>query len=137
MKKNNVENNEVDIIESLSKDTTNLESITKNNIKSFEELVDSLSSAHDKKKALWKQIYENAVKDRRNSYVMFIDLYSKVHGNGSEHAIHGNTLAKYMERLNKSNEQLLKLAELIDEAVEVDDDALANEDSIYTRLERE
>lgn len=125
-----------DIIDLMQEDKSNLEKETEKNIKSFEELIDSLSTAHDKKKALWKQIYENAVKDRRNCYVMFLDLYSKVHGNGSEHAIHGATLAKYMERLNKSNEQLLRLAEIIEEAVTIDEDEVTDENSIYNRLER-
>ena len=31
----------------------------------------------------------------------------------AEHAAIGSTLSKYLERMNKSNEQLLKLAEII------------------------
>jgi len=111
-----------------------LEKEAEANMNEFSKLLDSLSSLHDKKKALWKQIYENAITDRRNSYIMFTNLYQAVHNNTSEHAIHGSTLAKYMERLNKSNEQLIKLAEILDEAVDVDDGEITNEETIYDRL---
>ncbi len=112
-----------------------LESEAKKSMKDFDKLVDSLSTAHDKKKALWKQIYDNAVTDRRNAYIMFTDLYTAVHGKTTEHAIHGATLAKYIERLTKSNEQLIKLAEIIDDAVASDEDDLTNEDTMYDQLE--
>lgn len=113
-----------------------LENQTKKNMKDFDTLVDSLSNAHDKKKELWKQIYQNAVTDRRNAYIMFTDLYTNVHNSTSEHAIHGATLAKYMERLTKSNDQLIKLAEIIDDAVTADEeDMLDDTDTIYASLE--
>lgn len=112
-----------------------LDEDTKKSIENFDKLMDELSSAHDKKKELWRQIYQNAVTDRRNSYIMFTDLYTKVHGHGTEHAIHGATLAKYMERLNKANEQLIKLAEIIDDAVVADEDDLTNPNDIYDGLE--
>lgn len=104
-------------------------------LKDFSALLDSLSSLEDKKKALWKQIYENAVTDRKNAYILFGDLYKDVHNNSNEHAIHGPTLAKYLERMEKSNQQLIKLAEMIDEVVEQEEEYLADEESIYTRIQ--
>jgi len=113
-----------------------LEKEVQERVKNFNGIIDSLSTAHDKKKELWREIYQNAVLDRRNAYIMFTDLYTKVHGMGTEHAIHGQTLSKYMERLTKSNEQLIKLAEIIDDAVAADeDDLLQDEDSVYDQLE--
>ena len=109
----------------------------KENIKAFEELVDSLSSLHDKKKMLWKEIYENAILDRRNAYIMFGDLYQRVHGSPSEHALHGQNLAKYLERMNKSNEQLIKLAEILDEAVDLDEEETLDEDKFYSAMEQQ
>jgi hypothetical protein len=88
-----------------------------------------------KKVALWKQIYENAVMDRRNSYLMWSDLYKRVHGKVQEHMVHGMTLSKYMERLNKSNEQIIKLAEILNNAIDEDVDDLTNEESLYAELE--
>lgn len=114
-----------------------LETQTNKNIRDFADLLDTLSTLHDKKKSLWKQIYENAVLDRRNAYIMYSDLYTKVHNSAAEHAIHGQTLAKYMERMNKSNEQLIKLAEILDEAVTVDEEDMTNEDAFYETMEAE
>lgn len=114
-------------------DPQELEKEANENIKDFEELLDTISSLHDKKKALWKQIYQNSVTDRRNAYIAFGNLYGMVHGHGSEHAIHGTTLAKYLERMNKANEQLIRLAELLDEAIEEDEEV--NQDDIYERLQ--
>jgi hypothetical protein len=125
-----------DVFEELdSRTPAELEQEAKKNMSDFKDIVDSLSSAHDKKKTLWKQIYDNAITDRRNTYIMYIDLYSRVHGNGTEHAIHGTTLAKYIERLTKANDQLIKLAEIIDEAVVSDEDEWQGEDSVYDQLE--
>jgi len=105
-------------------------------LKDFSSLLDSLSSLEDKKKALWKQIYENSVTDRKNAYILFGDLYKDVHNNPNEHAIHGPTLAKYLERMEKSNQQLIKLAEMIDDVVEEEEDLLTDEDSIYDRIQK-
>ena len=79
----------------------------------FVELLDSITTIDDRLKLLWKQIYENALIDRRNAYMIWTDLYLTVHGNPEQHVIHGDHLAKYMERMEKANTQLLKLAELV------------------------
>jgi hypothetical protein len=113
-------------------DPKELEKEANRNIKDFEELLDTLSSLHDRKKALWKQIYQNSVTDRRNAYIAFGNLYNMVHGKSTEHAIHGATLSKYLERMNKSNEQLIRLAELLDEAIEEDEEV--DQTAMYERV---
>lgn len=105
-------------------------------MKDFSALLDSLSSLEEKKKSLWKQIYENAVTDRKNAYILFGDLYKDVHNNPNEHAIHGPNLAKYLERMEKSNQQLIKLAEMIDDVVENEEDIIADEETIYERIQK-
>lgn len=112
-----------------------LETEADKNIEEFSELLGTLSSLHDKKKSLWRQIYQNAVLDRRNAHIMFGDLYQRVHGADHQHALHGQTLAKYLERMAKSNEQLLKLAEILDEAVEEDENEITDEDAFYEKVE--
>lgn len=114
---------------------SDLEEKAQKNIKAFSDLLDSLSTLHEKKKILWREIYENAILDRRNAYIMFGDLYQKVHNSSAEHAIHGATLAKYLERMNKSNEQLIKLAEILDEAVDTDENETLDEDSFYDMMD--
>lgn len=85
-------------------------------IKDFGELLKNIDNLDDNKKKLWREIYENAVADRQNSYVMFARLVRICADKGTEHAIHGKTIATYIERMSRSNEQLIKLAELIAKA---------------------
>ena len=81
--------------------------------KKFEEMLSELVSSDDKKKLLWKEIYENANLDRQNAHVLFVEAYTQMRTGLAEHVAIGATLSKYLERMNKSNEQLLKLAEVI------------------------
>ena len=68
---------------------------------------------------------------------MLTDLYQRVHGSPAEHAIHGQNLSKYLERLNKSNEQLIKLAEILDDAIEEDEDEALDSETMYERLKQQ
>jgi len=91
---------------------------SKKKIKDFADLLDSIESVKDKRKALWKEIYENAITDRENAYVLFHEAYSAMTNTAAEHISVGPILNKYLERMNRSNEQLLKLADLISKAEE-------------------
>jgi hypothetical protein len=82
-------------------------------IRDFSGLLDQIESLTDKKKQLWKEIYENAISDRQNAYVMFSELVKIVKDKSTEHAIHGKTIATYIERMSRANDQLIKLADLI------------------------
>lgn len=83
---------------------------------SFSKLLNDIETIEDKKKSLWKEIYENAVTDRENSYIMFMKLYQVVSNDANAHAIHGGTIVKYLERMSRANDQLTKLAELLQAA---------------------
>jgi CO dehydrogenase/acetyl-CoA synthase beta subunit len=98
----------------------------------FNNLLEGIDNLDDKKKALWKEIYENAVTDRQNAYLVYTELLKKVLGNAAEHAIHGATIAKYLERMSKSNDQIIKLAELI--AAEQEKAEKINKDDLYTAM---
>lgn len=82
-------------------------------IKDFSELLEQIDNVNDKKKRLWKEIYENAVTDRQNAYVLFTTLVDIVENKSTEHAIHGRTLATYIEKMSKANDQIIRLAELV------------------------
>jgi hypothetical protein len=82
-------------------------------ISNFASLLGKLTGLDDKAKQLWTEIYENAICDRQNSYVMFMRLAQISGAKSTEHAIHGKSLASYIERMQKANEQLLRLAELV------------------------
>jgi len=96
-------------------------------VKDFSTLLNQIESLTDKKKMLWKEIYENAVCDRQNAYVMFVKLVMIVQDKSTEHAVHGRALSSYIERMSKANDQLIKLAELVakaetaSEAIDPDD----------------
>ena len=79
----------------------------------FGEMLASIEALEDKKKYLWKEIYENAIVDRMNAYMLFTDVYSSMSGDKADHVTLGPMMAKYIERMNKANDQLLKLADLI------------------------
>lgn len=112
-----------------------LDKKTERQLLDFSQLLDTMSTLEDKKKLLWRQIYENAVSDRKNAYILFGDLYKDVHNSANEHAIHGPILSKYMERMEKSNAQLIKLAEMIDDVVESEEDWMSDEDAMYARIQ--
>ena len=90
-------------------------------IRDFGELLQSIESLDDKKRRLWKEIYENAIADRQNSYVMFTKLLRIFQDKSTEHAVHGKTIATFLERMARANDQLIKLAELIAKAQKGDD----------------
>lgn len=82
-------------------------------VQDFSELLDQIDSVSDKKKKLWQEIYENAITDRQNAYVLFTSLADIVQDKSTEHAIHGKSLSSYIEKMSKSNDQLIRLAELV------------------------
>lgn len=118
---------------------TNIELIKKaeSDLQTFSDLLDSITTVDEKLKLLWKQIYENALIDRRNAYIIWTDLYLQVHGNAEQHVIHGDHLSKYMERMEKANTQLLKLAELVYKAKDKQEaEELPVSSELFNRLKR-
>ena len=84
-----------------------------NQIKNFADILDSIDSLEGKKKMLWKETYENAIEDREKAKLLFNDAYVSMQGGVNEHMNIGSIMSKYLERMSKSNDQILKLAELI------------------------
>lgn len=103
-------------------------------VKSFNDLVDSLDSLSEQKKSLWKEVYYNAITDRRAAYVLYNDLLAGVIGQPAQHAIHGPILAKYIERVSRSNDQIIRLAELVAEAQAVESAANTSPNDIFDRI---
>ena len=105
----------------------------KNNLKrdSFNELIESIESTSDKKKFLWKEIYNNALSDRSSAEILFFELISLMDKSVEAHEKYGNVLTKYIDKMNKSNEQLLAIAKLISEA---ESQSAVTEDDIFNRI---
>lgn len=82
-------------------------------IKEFSDLLDELQSSNDKKKLLWKESYQNALDDRENAAILLNDLLTIIPGNQTNHSTFGTLATKYLERMTRSNDQILKLAEII------------------------
>jgi septal ring factor EnvC (AmiA/AmiB activator) len=118
----------------VGEDYDSLKSKTTEQLQSFNDLLETLAPTEDKQKALWRQIYENAITDRMNAYIIWIDLYKEVANKPSEHAIHGQNLSRYLERMSKANDQLLKLVELVGDARKKDTSEVS-EDAIYQEME--
>ena len=120
----------------MAKDMTNamerLDSIKKK-VDTFSEILETLNSTEEKKKLLWKEIYENAVADRENAAMLFTDAWKNMQGGTSEHISLGSTMSKYLERMCKSNEQILRLAELITKAEEKE--ATIDSNDLFAQIE--
>lgn len=97
-------------------------------IKDFSDLLAQIDGVSDKKKKLWKEIYENAVTDRRNAYLLFTQLLLIVQDKSTEHAVHGKTLATYIEKMSKANDQIIRLAELVSKSESKEDEEIDPEE---------
>ena len=116
-----------------------LDDAMQNNLREFHDLLGSIGNVETKQKALWRQIYEHAELDRKNAYIAFVDLYMNCHGKPDMHTVNGPILAKYLERMEKSNAQILKLAELVAAATskkDDDDDGDISSKDIYDTIQR-
>ncbi len=113
---------------SSSKKVTELEK----KIEDFSELLDSLSNTEDKKKLLWKDAYQNALEDRESANILVTDLLMQIQGNLTNHSTYGTIMSKYLERMAKSNDQILKLAELV--AKEQEDQNAISPDDIFNEI---
>jgi hypothetical protein len=125
-----------------TEDNNNIEKIRKlipesqvkeKRLQDFSDLLDTLEDLADKKKHLWRQIYENAVNDRDAAGVLFLDLFVSTSSNAAQHALNGPILSKYLERMCRSNDQLIKLAELIERADQAN--AKIDIEDMYSKIE--
>lgn len=112
-----------------------LNKVSKERMSNFVELLDEMDGLKTRKKLLWKHIYENAIIDRNNSYLAFSDLYMEVQQNKMNYGIHAQNLTKFLERMQKSSDQLIKLAELIANEQE-EQDVGPNMNEIYDKINK-
>jgi hypothetical protein len=101
-------------------------------IKNFADILDNIDSLEDKKKMLWKEIYENSVEDREKAKMLFNDAYISMTGGVNEHMNIGAIMSKYLERMTRSNDQILKLVELISKEEEKSE--TISEDDIFGKI---
>ncbi len=105
---------------------------TEEKIENFADLLESLSKTEDKKKLLWKESYQNALDDRENAHILLVDLMKVSMNNSTNHLQFGTLMSKYLERMSKSNDQILKLAELV--AKEQEENETISDDEIFSKI---
>ena len=105
----------------------------KKKVSDFAEVLEKIEHADAKKRILWKEIYENAVLDRQNAHILFVEAYTTMSQGTTEHATLGSTLSKYLERMNKANDQMLKLAELISKSE--NEHNTINSDDLFSQIQ--
>ena len=103
----------------------------KQKIEQFSDLLDTLTNTEDKKKFLWKESYQNALDDRENANILLVDLMKVSMNNTTNHIQFGTLMAKYLERMSKSNDQILKLAELLSKEMQ---EQQISDDEIFDKI---
>jgi hypothetical protein len=104
-------------------------------IQEFDELLRSIDSSSTKEKILWRQIYENAITDRANANLCFLDLYPHLQNDVDNHMTHGMQAVQYLTRMEKSNEQLIKLAGMIQKALENQVEETLDSDALFQQIQ--
>lgn len=112
-------------IESLDEHLSDLKS-KESKVSQFDELLGSIESLDDKKRILWSEIYRNALTDRESASILFTDTIMQIKGNAANHSILGPIVVKYIERMSRANDQIIKLAEIItkEESKPLDSDSI-------------
>ena len=82
---------------------------------------------------LWREVYENALVDRENANILFTDLLLQSRASSAAHEKFGSLMSKYLERMTKSNDQILRLAELLSKEV---GENIISTDEIYDQIQK-
>jgi hypothetical protein len=102
--------------------------------KKFSDILDRIEDVPSQQKTLWLEIYANAVEDRARARSMFDVLVETCKSASGELAVHGATIAKFLERMSRANDQLGKLSELISLVKEKNDKI--DIDDAYNAIEK-
>jgi len=102
-------------------------------INNFQKILDDMDGVDPKKIHLWLEIYDNACNDRVCASALFAQAFSQLGLSHTDHMTLGPTLVKYLERMTKSNEQLLQLAQLISKEIERTN--TIDTDTIFAKIE--
>ncbi len=87
---------------------------TQEKLKKFGDLLEKIEDVDSNVKSLWLEIYQNATADRERASMLYTDIFMDVRGSPEKHGLYGVQMTKYLERMCKSNDQLLRLTEMIE-----------------------
>lgn len=90
-------------------------------LESFDYLLDSIISISSKEKTLWKEIYDNAISDRERAVFVYTKVIMELSTQKpadvlQQYNFSAKILSDLLTRMEKSNAQLIKLGEMIQEA---------------------
>lgn len=102
-------------------------------IESFEKVLQNMEGLDPQKLTLWLEIYNNATADRANASALLSGAFVLLGQTSADHMSLGPTLVKYLERMTKSNDQLLALAQVV--AKEVDKQTALDTEDLFTKIE--
>ena len=96
----------------------------------------SESSSNDgkTKEQIWNEIYQNAFQDREKASMLVTNLWKEITADPEKHALYGSTMTKYLERMAKSNDQLVKLAELMSKVDDEKEEKPLELDDVYNEI---
>ncbi len=96
----------------------------------------SESSSNDgkTKEQIWNEIYQNAFQDREKASMLVTNLWKEITADPEKHALYGTTISKYLERMSKSNDQLVKLAELMGKSENFENEEDVDIDDVYDKM---
>lgn len=83
------------------------------NLSTFEIEIEKLKNVENRKKILWQQIYRNAIDDRSSALALFTECYASMGKTATDHIAIGGVLVKYLEKMSKSNQQLIDLSAIM------------------------
>ena len=67
--------------------------------------------------------------------MLVTNLWKEITADPEKHALYGMTITKYLERKSKSNDQLVKLAELMQKSGEGVEDEDLDLDDVYSKID--
>jgi len=100
----------------------------------FEKLLEKIDYASPETKKLWHEIYNAANEERAHAIMLFADVCTHILGSDAGHTLYGKLAATYLERMSKANDQLLKLAELVEASSAVENDIDA--EALYEEIDK-
>lgn len=103
-------------------------------INEFRNILDSIAMLDEDRKFLMNHVYENALQDRKNAYSFLFELSKKAYLDPDILCLHGPTIAKFIERMSRANDQIIKLAEMIQE--QRDKNETVSVDDVYEQIQQ-
>ncbi len=94
---------------------------------------ESSSNNTKTKEDLWVEIYKNATVDREKASMLITNLWKEITTDPEKLMLYGASMAKYLERMSKTNDQLVKLAELMSKAAPEEEEDVELDD-VYDKI---